>query len=63
MERESGNSVAEKERLRGKIQAQIRRYLERGGQITVIENSGGSPGKIAQVGGVVVDQDLYPELD
>ena len=63
MERESGNSVLEKDRLRDLIQSQVRRYLERGGRITVIGNGGDRPGRIAQVVGASADLDLYPEFD
>ena len=51
MDREASINVVEKKRLRDVIDEQIQRFLEEGGQITVLENNADAPVKAVHGGG------------
>ena len=47
MEREPGSSKVEKKRQRDAIENQVRRYLESGGSITMLDSPGGTASRAA----------------
>ena len=51
MDRDASINVVEKKRLRDVIDEQIARFLESGGQITVLENNVEAPVKAVHGGG------------
>ena len=63
MSREAGINVVEKERLRDAIDDQVRRFLEAGGKITVVEGGGDAPIKAVHGGGWNPASDLSPAFD
>jgi hypothetical protein len=63
MNREAGINVVEKERLRDAIDDQVRRFLEAGGKITVLEGGGEAPIKAVHGGGWNPASDLTPAFD
>jgi hypothetical protein len=63
MNREAGINVVEKERLRDVIDDQVRRFLEAGGRITVLESGGEAPIKAIHGGGWNPASDLTPAFD
>ena len=63
MDREAGINGVEKERLRDAIDDQVRRFLEAGGKITVVEGGGEAPIKAVHGGGWTPASDLNPAFD
>ena len=63
VELESSIRVVEKRRLRDAIEKQVRRYLENGGRITVVDAPAGSPGNAVHSSSSLSPDELLLSFD
>ncbi len=63
MDRGTLGNVAEKQRQRDAIENQVKRYLEKGGSITVLDAPTGVPGKAVHTEGWAGNDDIVGASD
>ena len=63
MDRGALGNVAEKQRQRDAIEDQVKRYLEKGGCITVLDTPAGVPGKAVHTDGWTGTEDIVGASD